>query len=105
MADTDEAADAYEVADTDEVPDAGEASQTGAAAARRTGATPTTSGGSRALTGPWAAVVLGLAWLAWFGVLQWSVVRFRVPIVLTLTVCAGLFAWWVARRVVIDVPR
>ena len=49
--------------------------------------------------------MLGAAWLAWFGVLQWSVVRFRVPIVLTLTVCAALLAWWLARRLVLDVPR
>ncbi len=56
-------------------------------------------------SGPVAAVVLGAAWLAWFGVLQWSVVRFRVPIVLTLTVCAGLLAWWLARRLVLSVPR
>ena len=44
----------------------------------------------RPTSSPVAAVVLGLAWLAWFGVLQWSVVRFRVSIVLTLTVCAAL---------------
>ena len=50
-------------------------------------------------------MVLGAAWLAWFGVLQWSVVRFRVPIVLTLTVCAALLAWWLARRLVVSVPR
>jgi hypothetical protein len=56
-------------------------------------------------SGPVAAVVLGAAWLAWFGVLQWSVVRFRVPIVLTLTVCAGLLTWWLARRLVLSVPR
>jgi hypothetical protein len=56
-------------------------------------------------TGPFPALVLGAAWLAWFGVLQWSVVRFRVPIVLTLTVCTALLAWWLARRLAIDVPR
>jgi hypothetical protein len=50
-------------------------------------------------------VVLGAAWLAWFGVLQWSVVRFRVSIVLTLTVCTALLAWWLARRLVLVVPR
>ena len=50
-------------------------------------------------------VLLGGAWLAWFGVLQWSVVRFRVPIVVTLTVGAALLAWWLARRLRIDVPR
>src|SRR4051794_7799606 len=59
----------------------------------------------RPTTGPVAALVLGAAWLAWFGVLQWSVVRFRVPIVLTLTVCAALLGWWLARRLVVDVPR
>ncbi|HYN28628.1 MAG TPA: hypothetical protein VES95_01970 [Dermatophilaceae bacterium] len=38
-------------------------------------------------------------WLAYLGVLQWSVVRFRVPIVLTLTAVAlGLAAWLVLRR-------
>ena len=51
------------------------------------------------------AAVLGAAWLAWFAALQWSVVRFRVPIVLTLTVCAALLAWWLVRRLRIDVPR
>ncbi|GAA4406023.1 hypothetical protein GCM10023168_20310 [Fodinibacter luteus] len=62
------------------------------------------AGGPR-LAAPAAAVVLGAAWLAWFGVLQWSVVRFRVPIVLTLTVCTALLAWWLVRRLVIPVPR
>ncbi|MFQ6170564.1 hypothetical protein ACK8HX_03065 [Oryzobacter sp. R7] len=52
-----------------------------------------------------AAVVLGIAWLAWFGVLQWSVVRFRVPILVTLTVGTALLAWWVARRVEVPLPR
>ncbi len=51
---------------------------------------------------PW---VLGSAWLAWFGVLQWSVVRFRVPIVVTLTLCTALLAWWLVRRVEVPVPR
>src|SRR5688572_13426915 len=54
---------------------------------------------------PLASVVLGVAWLAWFGVLQWSVVRFRVPILLTLTACALLLAWWLARRVDVPLPR
>ena len=45
------------------------------------------------------------AWCAWFGVLQWSVVRFRVPILLTLTVCTVLLAWWVAGRVRVPTPR
>ena len=52
-----------------------------------------------------AALVLAAAWLAWFGFLQWSVVRFRVPIVLTLTVCAALLGWWLVRRLVLSVPR
>ena len=59
----------------------------------------------RPTSGPLAAIVLGVAWLAWFGVLQWSVVRFRVPIVLTLTACAALLGWWLARRLEIAVPR
>ncbi|XVX18845.1 glycosyltransferase family 87 protein [Actinomycetota bacterium] len=42
----------------------------------------------------WPALVLALAWLAYFGVLQWSVVRFRVPIVLTLAACAVLLGAW-----------
>jgi hypothetical protein len=54
---------------------------------------------------PVAAVVLGLAWVAWFGVLQWSVVRFRVPILLTLTACTVLLAWWLVRRVDVPLPR
>ena len=66
---------------------------------------PSSSTPGRMTSGPVAAVVLGLAWLAWFGVLQWSVVRFRVPIVLTLTACAALLAWWLARRLVLAVPR
>lgn len=52
-----------------------------------------------------AAAVLALAWLAWFGVLQWSVVRFRVPILVTLTVGTALLAWWVVRRVEVPLPR
>ncbi|MGL4744680.1 MAG: hypothetical protein ACRC35_11670 [Angustibacter sp.] len=39
------------------------------------------------------------AWLTWFGMLQWSVVRFRVAIVFALTVVTGLLAWWLVRRV------
>ena len=54
---------------------------------------------------PLSSVVLGVAWLAWFGVLQWSVVRFRVPILLTLTACALLLAWWLARRLDVPLPR
>lgn len=54
---------------------------------------------------PLAPTCFALAWLAWFGVVQWSVVRFRVPIVVTLTVGTALLAWWVARRVAVPVPR
>jgi hypothetical protein len=53
--------------------------------------------------GTGSAALLGAAWLAWFGVLQWSVVRFRVPILLTLTAVTVLLAVWLVRRV--DVPR
>ncbi len=53
----------------------------------------------------WLPALLGASWLAWFGVLQWSVVRFRVPILLTLTVVTVLLGVWVARRVDVPVPR
>ena len=69
-----------------------------APAAAPTG-TPATHSGTA------AAIVLGAAWLAWFAALQWSVVRFEVPIVLTLTACTALLAWWLARRLRVDVPR
>jgi len=47
------------------------------------------------------AAVLAVAWLAFFGVLQWSVVRYRVPIVVVLTLAAvGLALWqWLDWRV------
>lgn len=61
-------------------------------------------GFARART-PVAAAVFALGWLAWFGVLQWSVVRFRVPIIVTLTVGTALLAWWVVRRVELPFPR
>ncbi len=48
-----------------------------------------------------ADVVFGLVWLAAFGVLQWSVVRYRVPIVLTLTAAAAVLGWWLHRRVAV----
>ncbi|MEI2775298.1 MAG: hypothetical protein V9G19_04860 [Tetrasphaera sp.] len=53
---------------------------------------------------PPTALLLALAWVAYFGVLQWSVVRFRISIVLTLTVTAALLAWWLLARakVVLD---
>jgi hypothetical protein len=41
-----------------------------------------------------AAAVLAAAWLAFFGVLQWSVVRYRVPIVVVLTLAAVALALW-----------
>jgi hypothetical protein len=50
------------------------------------------------------ALLFGLAWLAWFGVAQWSVVRFRVPILLVLTACTALLAWWLVRRTVVALP-
>ncbi|GAB3436401.1 hypothetical protein GCM10027517_06470 [Phycicoccus ginsengisoli] len=47
--------------------------------------------------------VFALAWVAYFTMLQWSVVRFRIPIVLTLTLAAvGLALWqWRGWRVVL----
>ncbi len=54
---------------------------------------------------PATSIVLAVAWLAWFGVIQWSVVRFRVPIVVTLTVVTALLAWWLWRRVDVPLPR
>ncbi|MBM6404043.1 hypothetical protein JQN72_07285 [Phycicoccus sp. CSK15P-2] len=51
------------------------------------------------------AVLLAAGWLGWFGVLQWSVVRFRLPIVLTLTACTALLAVWLVRRVEVPLPR
>ena len=53
----------------------------------------------------WLPALLGASWLAWFGVLQWSVVRFRVPILLTLTVVTVLLGAWVVRRVEVPLPR
>ncbi len=42
--------------------------------------------------------MLGVGWLAYFTALQWSVVRFKVPIVVILTACAiGLTLWQVRR--------
>ena len=51
---------------------------------------------SRALqTRSWAFAV---SWLAYFTALQWSVVRFKVPIVVILTTCAVALALWQWRR-------
>lgn len=44
---------------------------------------------------PYAVAV---AWVGCFAVLQWSVVRFEVPIVLTLTAAAVGLAWWQLAR-------
>ena len=53
----------------------------------------------------YAGYALAVLWLACLGVLQWSVVRFRVPIVLTLTVGAvGLGVWLWRRTEVRSVP-
>jgi len=53
-----------------------------------------------------AGLLFALAWLASFGMLQYSVVRFRVRIVLTLTAACLLLAIWLARRtrVTLSVP-
>lgn len=51
------------------------------------------------------AYLFAAVWLLSFGMLQWSVVRFRVPIVLSLTLaCAALVVWqW--RRCVVRLDR
>lgn len=51
---------------------------------------------------PW---LVACAWLAYFGVLQWSVVRFRVAIVLTLTAVCGLLAWWLVTETRVRMGR
>ena len=81
------------------------ADATAAAAGAPRGVDPSSSPNAWRRHVPIVSVVLGVAWLAWFGVLQWSVVRFRVPILLTLTACALLLAWWLARRVEVPLPR
>ncbi|KQU70331.1 DUF2029 domain-containing protein [Phycicoccus sp. Root101] len=40
------------------------------------------------------ATVLAVAWLVFFTVLQWSVVRYRIPIVATLTLATVALALW-----------
>lgn len=52
-----------------------------------------------------APAAFAVTWLGWFGVLQWSVVRFRVPILLTLTAGTLLLGWWLARRTAVPLPR
>lgn len=47
---------------------------------------------------PYAACALAVGWLACLGVLQWSVVRFRTAIVLTLTAGAVGLGLWLWRR-------
>ncbi len=51
------------------------------------------------------AALFGLTWLAWFGVAQWSVVRFRVSIVVVLTAGTVLLAVWLVRRTHVPLPR
>lgn len=50
-------------------------------------------------------VVAVVTWLAVFGVLQWSVVRFRVAIVVTLTAATALLGWWVVREAAVRPGR
>ncbi|MFV0463224.1 MAG: hypothetical protein ACK5MP_08535 [Nostocoides sp.] len=45
-----------------------------------------------------AALVFAASWLGYLGLLQWSVVRFRVTIVAGLSVSALLLAGWILRR-------
>lgn len=66
---------------------------------RSTAADPTSSTSSRAGTSsPYAAWLAVAVWLACLGMLQWSVVRFRFSIVLTLTAGAIALAVWLWRR-------
>ncbi len=48
------------------------------------------------------ALALALVWLAYFTALQWSVVRFKVPIVVVLTASAVALTVWQWRRARID---
>lgn len=52
----------------------------------------------RVAAGPGMSMAYAAAWLAYFAVLQWSVVQYRVPIVAVLTSCALALAAWQARR-------
>jgi hypothetical protein len=45
-----------------------------------------------------SALLLAVGWLGYFTALQWSVVRYRLPIVATLTVATLALAAWQARR-------
>ena len=58
----------------------------------------TLSTGPTGSTTGYAVWLLAALWLAYLGVLQWSVVRFRVPIVLTLTMGAVGLGVWLWRR-------
>ena len=49
------------------------------------------------------AIAFAVAWLAYFLALQWSVVRYRVVIVLVLTACAAGLALWQWRRSTVEV--
>lgn len=69
-----------------------------------TGTTPSTITTGDVATWGRAPLAFALAWLTYLGVLQWSVVRFRIPIVLALTACAAGLAWWLARRAHLEVP-
>jgi hypothetical protein len=40
------------------------------------------------------AMAVAVAWLGYFGMLQWSVVQYRVPIVATLAACCVALALW-----------
>ena len=45
-----------------------------------------------------SSLLLAVGWLGYFTALQWSVVRYRLPIVATLTVATLALAAWQARR-------
>ncbi|MGO4343305.1 hypothetical protein [Pedococcus sp. 2YAF34] len=54
---------------------------------------------------PSHATVFAVAWLVFFTVLQWSVVRYRVPIVATLTVATVALALWQWRGWRVELTR
>ena len=45
-------------------------------------------------TSPSQATAFAVAWLVYFTALQWSVVRYRIPIVAALTLSTLALAWW-----------
>jgi hypothetical protein len=55
---------------------------------------PTGTRTHRANPRPRQATAFAVAWLVFFTVLQWSVVRYRIPIVATLTLATVLLALW-----------